>query len=349
MESSLRKSSNYVLYFDLLNIVACFAVVVLHCSTTYFEFREDTAWYFSAILQMLFHWAVPVYFMLTGATLLNYRERYSTRVFFKKRVLRTVVPFLAWSLIMFLFQVFVTKSMEWHGLTDLLHRICTGEIENVYWFFFSLFSVYLCIPALSFLAKPQYTRTLWYLIALWILQNACRPLLARFAHIEVSGGFSPPLAEQYIGYCLLGWLLHHIGVSKRVRIGVYIAGILGVVGMCVGTILLSQRSQAIDAQFTGYGSICNIPLAAAVFLLAQSIDWSFLHRPWCLKLIRTMAGAGFGVYLCHMIVLKCLIYFGHIPLASKKFMLIGSVVIYLFCVLFVSLCRRIPLLRHLFP
>lgn len=56
MESSLRKSSNYVLYFDLLNIVACFAVVVLHCSTTYFEFREDTAWYFSAILQMLFHW-----------------------------------------------------------------------------------------------------------------------------------------------------------------------------------------------------------------------------------------------------------------------------------------------------
>ncbi len=34
------------------------------------------------MLEVSFYWAVPVFFMLTGVTLLDYRKRYSTKVFY---------------------------------------------------------------------------------------------------------------------------------------------------------------------------------------------------------------------------------------------------------------------------
>ena len=43
------------------------------------------------------YWAVPVFLMITGVNLLNYREKYDTSTYFRKRVMRTVIPWLAWS------------------------------------------------------------------------------------------------------------------------------------------------------------------------------------------------------------------------------------------------------------
>ena len=35
------------------------------------------------VVETLAYWAVPVFFMITGVTLLGYREKYSTATFFK--------------------------------------------------------------------------------------------------------------------------------------------------------------------------------------------------------------------------------------------------------------------------
>ena len=37
--------------------------------------------------------------MISGATLIDYRERYTTIEFFKKRISKTLLPFLVWSVV----------------------------------------------------------------------------------------------------------------------------------------------------------------------------------------------------------------------------------------------------------
>ena len=64
-----------VLYFDILNIVACFCVIWLHCNGIVHKFSQDRAWATSLIVETIAYWAVPVFFMLTGATLMNYRKK----------------------------------------------------------------------------------------------------------------------------------------------------------------------------------------------------------------------------------------------------------------------------------
>ena len=72
-------------YIDILNILSCFAVVVLHCSGGVFYYQKTRLWFIYMFLQTVAHFAVPVFFMLTGANLLDYRKKYDTKTFFIKR------------------------------------------------------------------------------------------------------------------------------------------------------------------------------------------------------------------------------------------------------------------------
>ena len=55
---------------------------------------HTSAWKQALPFEVFFYWAVPVFFMLTGATLIRYREKYSTGEFFRKRVAKTFLPFV---------------------------------------------------------------------------------------------------------------------------------------------------------------------------------------------------------------------------------------------------------------
>ena len=77
-------------WIDLLNVIACFAVVVLHCSTSIFMNTGDAEWLIDVVYQSLCIFAVPVFFMISGANLLGYRKKYDTKTFFVKRFKKVV-------------------------------------------------------------------------------------------------------------------------------------------------------------------------------------------------------------------------------------------------------------------
>ena len=83
-------------YYDLLNVISCFGVVCLHSNGYFHSFVKDLWWWLGVLIEVLFYFAVPVFFMLSGATLMTYRERYSTAQFIKKRFLKVVIPYFFW-------------------------------------------------------------------------------------------------------------------------------------------------------------------------------------------------------------------------------------------------------------
>lgn len=85
MDNSLVKSKDRIIYFDVLNIAATFGVIMLHCNGLAHTYSETLAWYQALLVEVLIYWPVPIFFMLSGATLIGYRERYTTVDFFKKK------------------------------------------------------------------------------------------------------------------------------------------------------------------------------------------------------------------------------------------------------------------------
>lgn len=85
----MNERQTRILYLDILNILACFAVLMLHHNGIVHNYDIHTStWKQALAFEVLFYWAVPVFFMLTGATLIRYREKYSTVEFFKRESLK---------------------------------------------------------------------------------------------------------------------------------------------------------------------------------------------------------------------------------------------------------------------
>ena len=87
-----------------LNILAAFAVVMLHVSLDVFapQGGGDPKWFTSFFLQAAFIFAVPVFFAVSGMNLLDYRSKYDTKTFFIKRVKRVGVVLLFGSAVCYL-------------------------------------------------------------------------------------------------------------------------------------------------------------------------------------------------------------------------------------------------------
>lgn len=77
------KAKAHFVFVDVLNIISCFAVVCLHTSLGVFSPQRTRLWAFQELMQAVFIFAVPIFFMVSGMNLLDYRKKYSTKVFFK--------------------------------------------------------------------------------------------------------------------------------------------------------------------------------------------------------------------------------------------------------------------------
>lgn len=202
-------------YIDFVNIFACFSVICLHCSGSVFNYgiADDREWFLSMFIQTLTHSAVPLFFMITGTTLLNYREKYDTKTFFRKRFSRIMIPFLFWSCFYLLLQSIMngTNLLEFQVWRN---GIFNNEAQGVFWFFYVILGMYLCIPVFSLIAREENFKIMEYCCVLFFLSQAIYPVVTRFI-MPINSGILPMLGLGYTGYLFLGWVIRYEKYSKK--------------------------------------------------------------------------------------------------------------------------------------
>ena len=77
-----KETYNRMLYIDILNVVSCLAVVFLHTNEMFWAFSYEPYWISANIIECVFYYAVPVFFMITGTTLIDYRKNTIQKSFF---------------------------------------------------------------------------------------------------------------------------------------------------------------------------------------------------------------------------------------------------------------------------
>lgn len=339
-----------VLYYDVLNVVACFGVVAMHFNGLVYAYSPTFDWFQALFVDCFFYWAVPVFFMLTGATLLGYRDKYDTKTFFSKRLRRVAVPFLAWSLIALVWKVATGQMEPPVGPRSLIDLVFNTKIIDVYWFFIPLLAIYLCLPALTELREKR--ATLWYLAIAASIFNVALPTLFEWAGIEYNANAFLPIASGFLTYVLLGYLLKDARISKRRRAAIYAAGIAAFLVRYLVTIALSLRDGELNMLFWGY--TYNNPTAyleaLAVFVFARHVSWERLLRTESARRrLASVAGCSFGIYLTHMFVFWYGLLLTGLQGADLAWRTAGPVVTYALCLAIVTCAKRVPGLRALFP
>ena len=304
------------IYMDVLSVLSCLAVVYLHCSTVVFLNEGDLLWSLSVVVQSVFSFAVPVFFMMSGANLIGYREKYDTKSFLKKRLKRVIVPLLGFSLLYYVLSccapdVFGLPMRE-PSISGFVTELLTNRICDVYWFLYSITALYLMTPLISRAANDR--GLLEYLLVLSFVSTAVVPLVNRFAPTDsLLSLLAIPYLTGPIFFYLLGYYIQrYVEVNCKVRSVLacsLFASLVAMIGMTFKTNYWHTAASGQFAEFDNfYLSIQNllcVVYSCSIFGLMKGVEPKlqknkFFHG----GIFRLLTSVTLYVYLIHMLFIN---------------------------------------------
>ena len=341
----MKKNSERKTYIDILNIIAIISVIALHCNGIVHGNPNARAWNTSLIVECLCYFAVPVFFMLSGANLMNYRDKYDTKTFFKKRFVRVLIPFLFWSMFMFCYKIFITHSITINGVKDFINAFFANKEETTYYFFWNIIGLYLTMPLLSLVAKKENKKSLWFVCILYFVLNGFIPNILSLIGITYNTGATVQLGG-YIIFAILGYLLSQEEISKKYRLLFYISAIIGLVYRYSTTFILSKNAGYVVKTTWGYTSWHSILLACAIFVFIKSINLNKLSEK-CKNILAQIAGCSYGIFLIHQLVMSLERNILNINTACWEWRTFGIVTTYIISLSVVYILKKIPVIKRI--
>lgn len=332
-------------YISVLSVIACLAVVMMHVNKCWMVFSTEPYWISGIIIEGICNCAVPLFFMISGATLIDYHQRYNTATFFKKRFLKTVVPFVVWSLFAMIYCIYTGQVTDYR-VSRLLLGIINVEYANLYWFFIPLFMAYLTIPVLAAIQDKK--KVFGYMILAGTVVEFLLPFLSMVKGVPYNDYVRLPMFGGWILYLVVGYYISHFDLPVAARWVIYGLGLMGVLLIVVGTI---RMSYAVGGLYGGYKGFINFPVllyASAVFLAFKQLSRSKVEKLFVI-LTKPFVGATFGVYLLHRFVLEIVNRFIPVDTTSLSYRIFGSVGIFVVSALIVKVMQKIPVIKRIVP
>ncbi len=343
------------LWADVLRVMAIAAVVIVHVAADIItEWRSVPrgAWWAANLYDSLARGAVPIFVMLSGALLLPQAE--SFRDFFKKRLRRILVPFIAWTAFYLLWQKFFYEPSL--GFQEAVRRAACGEVHFHLWFLYLITGLYLLVPFLRVFTAHATRRGLFYFLGLCFFVASLVPfwenLDALFFHTGLRFRIPLEAAQGFTGYFLLGFVLlrgskpSFLPVADLVRLGTFLVCFFG-----SGWVVF--HAGRFPALF--YDNLApNVVLYAASCFMIIKETVTRLEPKWNAGVKRAFGGlsaASFGIYLVHPVFIDI---FNHGRLGFTLTAQMGhpawsipvtALAIYACSYLTVLAIRKVPLLR----
>ncbi len=327
--------------FDYLRVLTTFFVVVIHTAASYvvlFTTLPTSEWMAANVFNGLSRWSVPVFFMLSGAFLLDPKRVEPLRFFYKKRVMKLLIPLLFWSLIYFVYKTLTLQV----PLTakDFLIQLYTNDIFYHLWFLYTLIGIYMLLPILRYCVKDLPASYFLYGAIIWFIAvpiiKTLNEVLGYTMYFEI------PFAG-YLGYFILGYYLRVHTFSKFATYTLYVTGLVSAIITIYGTYLgtANQNGQFYPFFYSNFSPTTAL-IAIALFLAFKSLATNVMASS-----VQWMSNLSFRVYLIHALVLdlfnKNVTLFDDITLFVKIPIVAFSVFIISLCISFII--SKIPFFK----
>lgn len=321
----------HVVWLDVARLIAMFTVVCCHCADPFNFYPGDVPAdiadikFWGATYGALLRPCVPLFVMITGALLLPVREE--TSIFYKKRIMRVLWPFLIWSVIYNLFPWITgllglkpeiildffpysgeeaTRQSLGVSLGYILRIPLNFSLLDVHmWYIYLLIGLYLYMPIFSaWVEKASEKAKLWFLAAWGV--TLLVPYYREFVSPYIWGGCSWNEFNMlyyfagFNGYLLLGHYLRNWDGSLKKILGVGLPMFL--VGYAVTFFgfrhmtSLPEYSDDMLELFIYYCSPNVVMMTIPVFLLAKKTNVKSLRIR---AMLANLTVCGFGIYMVH--------------------------------------------------
>lgn len=364
MHTNKEEAKIRIFYYDAIKVFAIFLVCVYHYNNFDLDILTNTnvAAYVHYCFFGISSMAVPLFFMVNGALLLNRSYELKTHL---KKTLYLYILVAVWSAISLI--IFMIINGASYSLTDFVsawYHFKDGE-NNHLWFLQALISVYLLFPFVKLIYDIPQRKLLMlfcFLIFVFSFGNAfLNSVLNLFGFIfgldifkNVSIDLFPvinPFGNYYYAfiYFIVGGILAEKvrGNTITVSLAVLVASFLISLGaLFLHGVLMTNLSHAFyDTVWNGYSSVMTLIMASSTFLFLSKLKY-------CNKRINhylTVIGSNtLGIYLVHRFLgAVTFSYFQNLNFSMN----LAANILYGFLLVLASLVvvivvKRLPVLRR---
>lgn len=311
-----------------MRCIAAFFVVLIHAV----DLSSRTGVFFSAVSRF----SVPVFVLISGYYMLQKQRSFRELA---KRSGFLLLQLIFWSSVQFLVELWL-GTRSWNGCSDFIYTVLAGG--GHFWYLYALIGLYLFTPTLQVFTNHADKRTYGYtLILLFLLGSPITIALRmeRFALLAaIVDSMKIPHVLGFLFLYLMGDWLRRYPPKKPLLWG--LAGFTGMVFTVLWSLRLpADRAAELSLSFFFPGNI----LGAMGFFVAAKAFYKSGH-----KFMLTVADCTPGIYLSHMIVLKCLQFWlwpSLLALPSWLSYPLFALAAYLIAFVLTLLIKQIPGLR----
>lgn len=289
---------------QLLRAVSIIAVVLIHTC-------PGGEW--GVFCRPFINFAVATFFFLSGY--LTCVENGNWRNFFKKRILRVLIPYVIWT---FLYSIAKSERSP----EQLGYNLITAKASGILYFIFVYIQFVLLTPWIGKLAQSRYRWMGWCIAPIAVLLFRYYPLL--------SGSEYPSMIKIMMGNCCLAWFtFYYLGfllgnglLIRRDKLSLLIVlyGLALLLQMAEGYWLFQLGSDFYVRQIKLSGMLSSTLFLLMAYQYLTSEKKTGIHP----MLIR-IGDYSSGIYFSHMLVKLVLTYFpyySYLPFVTNSMVIV---------------------------
>lgn len=319
---ALQESKKRVVWLDLLRVAAtCFVPMAHLCSNVI----NQTAGVLSAdylalnFVNSMCRWVVPVFVMISGVFFLDKEKECDPKKLFKKNIVRMASAFLFWSFLYALQQNLLPaigshKEIPPFSERAFINDFISGEYHM--WYLYMIALLYLVTPLIKVFTDNATKKQLEaFMVLSFIFANLipmllCIPFVKQFEFDTVYDDLNLSFISGYAGLYIAGQYMVRYPFRKKVRTFIYAMGFFGYALTAGLNLWVSVRNDDPAKTFLNVEHASTVMIAYAIFTFFQHVVSKVEFKESRVKLIKWLSARSFGVFLCHVLVMRVFQYFG---------------------------------------
>ncbi len=297
-------------YLDNLRAMSIIGVVIIHIASPLMNMNYNQNWeywWIGNFFNSITRFAVPVFLMLSGATLFGRSESYFE--FIKKRYSRILFPFVFWIPFYYIFRWWALNDSHklkfQDNIWEWISTIFISEgISKHFWYIYMILFLYPFLPFVSNYFKKTKKKSLIIILLIWLiitqisLSNNLNPYNWSGKYIEKFTGYL-----YYLGYIIWGYFLKTIIINQKQLKFILILFFLSILVPFCGSYLMSVHSGKQNLQLYSYLHLNTIVQSISIFIVFKKIN---ITNTYFTRIIQTLSKYSYGIYIVHIMVLGIL-------------------------------------------
>lgn len=331
-------------YLDVLKILACIAVIVMHLCVT--KNGSLLNWSIFKIFNTVGNFAVPIFVMVSGSLLLDKNKKIDYKNIYLKYIPRLLISLIIINVIIYLVNNIIDHTFSLGGLVISISDVFLGKTPIPYWYIYMMVGLYAITPMLKSWINNTNEKNIKYFLIIFIIYKIIIHTIVSIPGLNIISKFSSfcssidiPISGYY-GYYIFGYYLSQLDLSKIKSCYSWLALLSITIITCCLELLFSLVFHEYTNTYTIFSEVFSVNIFLIAMLLFVSCKITF--KDTNTKIIKNIASKTYGIYLFHVLGLQLL---GKMGLGSSNAFIhvaASASVVFIFSYICTYLIQKVP-------